>query len=238
DARINRIFEGSSQVMHLIMAREALDTHFRLMMPILQPKPGQKGTKRDALLKALGFYSSWLPKLFLPQAGGQLEARHLDERNRRHLEYAAKASKLLARRLFATMARHGPKLEKEQILLGNFVDVGVELFVMAATLSYADHLVAAQPGDRTPLDLADLYCQEARRRIESNFRAVKHNFNRSYGKVAGLLMDGKLDWLGEGAANPIPPQYRDWVRNDYEHPSVTAAAATPTETRPRPREAA
>jgi hypothetical protein len=223
--------------MHLIMAREALDTHFRLMMPILQPKPGQKGTKRDAVLKALGFYSSWLPKLFLPQAGGQLEARHLDERNRGHLQYAAKTSRLLARRLFATMAKYGPKLEREQVLLGNFVDVGVELFAMATTLSYADHLVAAQPGDRTPLDLADLYCLEARRRIDSNFRAVKNNSNRSYGNVAGLLMDGKLDWLGEGAANPIPPQYRDWARNDYEHPGVPVAPAPTVET-PRPREAA
>ena len=237
DARINRIFEGSSQVMHLIMAREALDTHFRLMMPILQPKPGQKGTRRDAVLKALGFYSSWLPKLFLPQASGRLEARHLDERNRRHLQYAAKTSRLLARRLFATMARYGAKLEREQVLLGNFVDVGVELFAMATTLSYADHRVAAQPGDRTPLELADLYCLEARRRIDSNFRAVKHHSNRSYGKVAGLLMEGKLDWLGEGAANPIPPQYRDWARNDYEHPGVPVAPV-PTADTPRPREAA
>ena len=230
DARINRIFEGSSQVMHLIMAREALDTHFRLMMPILQPKPGQKVTKRDALLKALGFYASWLPQLYLPAA--RPEARHLDEHNRRHLAYAAKASKRLARKLFGTMTRHGPKLEREQILLGNLVDVGVELFVMAATLSYADHLVGTRAGDRTPLDLADLYCLEARRRIEANFRAVRHHFNRSYGKVAGLLMDGQLDWLGDGAANPIPPQYRDWTSHDYEHPGVVPRPA-PEQVRPR-----
>jgi len=65
DARINRIFEGSSQVMHLIMAREALDTHFKLVMPILQPKPGQKVSKGEAMTKAAAFYSTWLPKLFV-----------------------------------------------------------------------------------------------------------------------------------------------------------------------------
>ena len=224
DSRINRIFEGSSQVMHLIMAREALDTHFKLVMPILQPKPGQKVSKREAVMKAAGFYSTWLPKLFVPDTGGSLEARNLNERNRRHLAYAAKTSKLLARRLFATMAKFGPKLEKEQIVLGNFVDIGVELFVMASTLSYADHLAGANPADPSPQELANLYCSEARRRIESNFRAVKSNFNRSYDRVAGLLMEGRLDWLAAGAIDPIPPRYRDWQKNDYEHPSAGSSS--------------
>jgi hypothetical protein len=224
DSRINRIFEGSSQVMHLIMAREALDTHFKLVMPLLQPKPGQKVSKGEAMMKAAGFYSTWLPKLFMPETGGHLEAPNLNDRNRKHLGYSAKASKLLARRLFATMAKYGPKLEKEQIILGNFVDIGVDLFVMGATLSYADHLVGLNPSDQSPQELADLFCKEARRRIEGNFRAVKSNFNRSYNKVTDLLMDGKLDWIAQGAANPIPPKYRDWIKNDYEHPAATKAA--------------
>jgi alkylation response protein AidB-like acyl-CoA dehydrogenase len=224
DARINRIFEGSSQVMHLIMAREALDTHFKLMMPILQPKPGQKVSKGAAIAKAAGFYTTWLPKLFLPGGGSGLAAPHLNTRNRKHLAYTAKASKLLARRLFATMAKFGPKLEKEQIVLGNFVDIGVELFVMGATLSYADHLVAQNPADQTPLELADLYCSDARRRIEASFSAVKSNFNRQYDKVSGLLMDGKLDWLAAGSINPVPPQYRDWEKNDPRRDQEKAPA--------------
>ena len=234
DARINRIFEGSSQVMHLIMAREALDTHFKLVMPILQPKPGQKASKREAVMRAAGFYATWLPKLFVPAGSGRLDAPHLDLRNRRHLAYAAKTSKRLARRLFATMAKLGPALEKEQVVLGNFVDVGVELFVMAATLSYADHLAAANPSDDSTQELANLYCCEARRRIDGHFRAVKSNFNRSYGRVATLLMEGRLDWLAAGAINPIPPKYRDWAKNDYEHPSAAPASVRT----PRPPEAA
>ena len=225
DARINRIFEGSSQVMHLIMAREALDTHFKLVMPILQPKPGQKISKREAMMKAAGFYGTWLPKLFVPDTGGHYEAKHLNEKNRRHLAYAAKTSKLLARRLFATMTKYGPKLEREQIVLGNFVDIGVDLFVMASALSYADYLVGVNPADQTPQELVDLYCREARRRIEGNFRAAtKGPANRLYNKVAGLLMEGKLGWLADGSMNPIPPKYRDWERHDYDHPSAAGDA--------------
>jgi hypothetical protein len=233
DMRVGRIFEGSSQVMHLIMAREALDTHFKLVMPIIKPKPGEKTSKREAVMKAAGFYSTWLPKLFMPD--GQHPEQHtekLNEANRKHLAYCAKTSKLLARRLFATMAKFGPKLENEQLILGNFVDIGVDLFVMAAALSYADHLLVTKPDDQSPQELVDLFCREARRRIDANFRSVKSNHNRSYKKVAGLLMEDKLDWLAEGSMNPIPPQYRDWQKNDYEHPARTAATRAATGEKP------
>jgi alkylation response protein AidB-like acyl-CoA dehydrogenase len=217
DMRVGRIFEGSSQVMHLIMAREALDTHFKLVMPIMQPKPGQNVTKGQAMMKAAGFYLTWLPKLYVPGTGGSLATKHLNSVNRGHLMFAAKTSKLLARRLFATMAKFGAKLEREQILLGNFVDIGVELFAMATTLSYADHLLGANPTDPAPQDLADLYCREARQRIAANFRAVKSNHNRVYRKVGDLLMDGKLAWLADGSTNPIPPHYRDWEKNAFDY---------------------
>jgi len=222
DMRVGRIFEGSSQVMHLIIAREALDTHFKLVMPILKPKSHQPSSKGDAMIKAAGFYATWLPKLFMPDTGHALETKYLNATNRKHLAYAAKTSRLLARRLFATMAKYGPKLEREQLILANFVDIGVDLFVMATSLSYADHLLGEHPADPSPQELADLYCREARRRIEANFRAVRSHHNRSYQKITGLLMDGKLQWLADGAMNPIPPQYRDWQKNDYEHPARTA----------------
>ncbi len=222
DMRVARIFEGSSQVMHLIMAREALDTHFKLVMPLIQPKPGQPVDKKAALAKAAGFYAAWLPKLYLPGGGGGLQATHLNGTNQGHLSFAAKTSKLLARRLFGTMAKFGPKLEKEQVILGNFVDIGVELFVMGSALSYADHLMARNPSDDSPQELADLFCREARKRIEDRFKAVRNNHNHVYNKVAGLFMDGRLGWLADGSTNPIPPAYRDWEKNDYAHPAKSS----------------
>ncbi|MBK7903574.1 MAG: hypothetical protein IPJ97_12010 [Proteobacteria bacterium] len=52
-------------------------------------------------------------------------------------------------------------------------------------------------------------------------------------------MDGSLDWLADGSMNPIPPQYRDWEKNDYEHPAQDLAAHTTGERKvPRRDEAA
>ncbi|HSN46477.1 MAG TPA: acyl-CoA dehydrogenase family protein [Casimicrobiaceae bacterium] len=229
DMRVGRIFEGSSQVMHLIMAREALDTHFKLVMPIMQPKPGQKDTKGQAMMKAASFYLTWLPKLYVPGTSGNLQTKHLNAVNRKHLVFAATCSKHLARELFTTMAKFGPKLEREQILLGNFVDIGVELFAMATTLSYAEHLLGLNPSDTTPQDLADLYCREARQRIAASFHAVASNHNRLYRKLGDLFMEGKLAWLADGSTNPIPPRYRDWEKNAYVRPLENAGQGNPNE---------
>ena len=103
----------------------------------------------------------------------------------------------------------------------------------------ADDLLGENATDQSPQELADLFCREARRRIEANFRAVKSNNNRSYRKVAGLFMDGSLGWLADGSMNPIPPQYRDWEKNDYEHPARDLAARKTGERKvPRRDEAA
>jgi hypothetical protein len=54
-----------------------------------------------------------------------------------------------------------------------------------------------------------------------NFKLAKEGkHNKKYNKVANLLMDGKLEWLADGAMTDVPPQYRDYAKNDYEHPET------------------
>ncbi len=212
DMRVGRIFEGSSEVMHLIMAREAMDTHFKLIMPIIMPQKGQKESKFKLIMNAAKFYISWYPKTWMP-ANTNFNVKHLNAANRDHLVFCAKTCKRLARRLFHTMAKYQAKLEYEQILLGNFVEIGTHLFVMAASLAFAEHLLAKNPNDQTPQELADLFCKNARQHIDAQFRAVKKNHNYLYRKVAKNLMDGKYAWLANDIYDGVPPKYRDYAKN-------------------------
>lgn len=218
DMRIGRIFEGSSEVMHLIMAREALDTHFSLAMPILKRKPGGPSLIK-LVAKLLAFYSTWYPTTYLP-AKRNFNVKKLNAANRAHLKFASRTCKKLARKIFHTMALYGPKLEYEQIILGNFVDIGTDLFVMCASLAYAEKLLTENPEDQTPQALVDLFCSEARRRIKANFKQARCNFNKKYVKVAKLLMDGKLRWLAKDALTDIPPKYQDYAEKGYERPET------------------
>ena len=212
DMRVGRIFEGSSEVMHLIMAREAMDTHFKLIMPIIMPQKGQKESKFKLIMNALKFYISWYPKTWMP-ADTNFNVKHLNAANRDHLVFCAKTCKRLARKLFHTMAKYQAKLEYEQLILGNFVEIGTHLFVMAASLAFAEYLLAKNPNDQTPQELADLFCKNARQHIDAQFRAVKKNHNYMYRKVAKNLMDGKYAWLATDVYDGVPPKYRDYQKN-------------------------
>ena len=208
DSRIGRIFEGSTQVMYLIMGREAMDTHFKLVMPLLKPRPNQKESKMELVMNAAKFYVKWVPTLFIPKAQ-DYNVKYLNPVNQTFLPQIEKNCRKLAFRLLLTMAKHKEQLEYEQVLLANFVDIGVDLFAMSSILSFAEAKLAENPNDPTPNELATLFCNEAMQRINANFRAVRKNHNTEYDKVTETLMKGGFEWMyNEGVFIDTPPEYR------------------------------
>src|SRR6185312_15769915 len=62
DLRINWIFEGSTEIMHLLIAREAVDMHLSVAGDIIDPDTDTK-QKARAAAEAGKFYARWLPTL-------------------------------------------------------------------------------------------------------------------------------------------------------------------------------
>src|SRR5881398_3451184 len=134
DCRINMIFEGSSEIMRLFIAREALDPHLKVGGAIFNTQlPMSERLK--AVLTSGKFYAGWYPKQWLPANAGNFDKLHADLRP--YIRYAARTSRKLARGLFHAMARFGPKLDREQLLLSRFVGIATELFAISATCSFA-----------------------------------------------------------------------------------------------------
>lgn len=189
DSRINLIFEGSSEIMRLFLAREALDPHLKVAGTVLDSRQ-PLGKRAAAALKAGGFYALWYPRLYLPSSG---IPSGVSPACRPALRYAARASRRLARTLFHAMARHGPALEKRQLLLARLVDIGTELFAITATALYADALLKRHDSAYTPEELESLvrvFTGQARARIDSAFRNVSHNHDRARYAFAQTLLDG------------------------------------------------
>ena len=138
DARINTIFEGSTEIMRLFIAREALDPHLKIGSAVINPTLPVK-QRVQAALKAAGFYSHWYPaRWFSSGLGGA--ADHIHPTLQSDVHTIHRLSNRLARGLFHAMALNGPSLERKQVLLGKFVDIGAELFVWSCALGHASHL--------------------------------------------------------------------------------------------------
>src|SRR6476661_5593696 len=195
DCRINMIFEGSSEIMRLFIAREALDPHLKVGGAIFNTQlPMSQRLK--AVFTSGKFYAGWYPKQWLPANAGDLDKLHPDLRQ--HVRYAARTSRKLARGLFHAMARFGPKLDREQLLLSRFVGIATELFAISATCSYAQWLLGqGKPADEI-LSVADYFCRSARMRIDHYFAGIARNADkRGYNLVQDLLA-GKHEMLRQG----------------------------------------
>jgi alkylation response protein AidB-like acyl-CoA dehydrogenase len=177
DCRINMIFEGSSEIMRLFIAREALDPHLKAAKDVMNSK-NSLGKRLQGAFGALGFYAGWYPPLWLPAF---VNTSGLPDPLKKHVRFAARASKRLARALFHAMVKHGPRLEREQMVLAHLVDIGTELFAISSVSAYAR-------GD--DVACADYFCREARLRIAEHFRALrKNNYRRGYTLARSILAE-------------------------------------------------
>jgi alkylation response protein AidB-like acyl-CoA dehydrogenase len=201
DMRINRIFEGSTEIMHLLIAREAVDQHLQVAGAIIEGKGDLKDKARSAV-QAGAFYAKWLPQLAV---GEGMKPGSFEEFGplATHLRFAERGSRKLARTMFYAMGRWQAKLEKKQAFLGRIVDIGAELFAIAAAATYAATIKRESPerGDEA-YALADLFCKQARRRVENLFGALWSNEDDDNYKAAQDVLKGRFTWLEEGIADP------------------------------------
>ncbi|HWK28280.1 MAG TPA: acyl-CoA dehydrogenase family protein [Solirubrobacter sp.] len=201
DMRINRIFEGSTEIMHLLIAREAVDQHLQVAGNVLEAETPLQDKARGAVGAGV-FYAKWLPKLVV---GEGHKPRAFDEFGvlATHLRYAERASRRLARSTFYAMGRWQAKLEQRQSFLGRIVDIGAELFAISAAVVYAETIASEHPERADAArELADLFCKQARRRADGYFHALWSNDDDAGYATAMKLLDGRYAWLEAGVSDP------------------------------------
>src|ERR1700758_717040 len=188
DCRINMIFEGSSEIMRLFIAREALDPHLKVGGAIFNTQLPMSD-RIKSMFSSGSFYTRWYPKQWFSTGAGKIDNLHRDLQ--RHVDYAARTSKKLARGLFHAMARFGPKLDREQLLLSRFVGIATELFAMSASCSFAQHKInRGKPHDEI-LSVASYFCRSAKMRIDHHFAGTSRNADRAGYDLTQALLAGK-----------------------------------------------
>jgi alkylation response protein AidB-like acyl-CoA dehydrogenase len=209
DMRINRIFEGSTEIMHLLIAREAVDQHLQVAGDIIEPDV-PFGDKAKTAVKAGGFYATWLPKLATGKGTNPTSYTEFGDLAE-HLRFAERNCRKLARSTFYGMSRWQGKLEKKQSFLGRIVDIGAELYAIACACVYAQTLATEDPANAAQyIELADLFCNQARRRADRLLHDLWFNDDADNYDAAMKVLDGRytaferdlIDPAGEGPMLP------------------------------------
>lgn len=194
DCRINLILEGTSEIMKLFLAREALEPHLKKAGALLDPKTSIL-TKSTLAFKLAGFYIPWYSSQWFHESWGSSYAdlKPLSK----EFQYIQKSTHKLSLTLFNQMMRYQAQLEKRQMILGRLMEIGTDLFVMTAACGYALSLKDKEP---SALKLAEHFCSLAKARIRRNFHMIDHNNDRQANELAKDVLNGDMTWLEKGIA--------------------------------------
>tara|TARA_R110002020_G_scaffold190748_4_gene390362 strand:- start:1526 stop:3358 length:1833 start_codon:yes stop_codon:yes gene_type:complete len=188
DSRINLIFEGSSEIMRLILAREALDPHLKIAGDVVNSRAPIKKRIKAAIRAGL-HYAWWYPKQWLPVFRSNVPG--LVSELSKYIRYVRRASKRLARTLFHSMLRHGPGLDKQQLLLSRLTEIGTELFVISTAVFKTNSKLRLKHKNSRYFEIMDIIFENSKQKIEQNFRDIRKNPDKKNYKFARQVLDGK-----------------------------------------------
>ena len=202
DMRINRIFEGSTEIMHLLIAREAVDQHLQVAGEMLEGD-GDLKAKAQSAVQAGAFYAKWLPKLAVGE--GQKPSAY-DEFGAlaTHLRYAERSSRRLARSTFYAMgrwqaeAREAPGVARPD---RRHRRRAVRDRVGGRLRGHDPARAAASARPRRP----SWPTCSASRRAAASTRCSRALFANDDDEAYGLaqdVLDGRYTWLEEGVLDP------------------------------------
>ena len=188
DSRPNRIFEGSTQVLSQWFLREALDEFL---------KSGEVFLKEGRVLSKIGvgakFALAYLT-LFIPRPADKSLA-HQALGN--HLVFIEQTARELARTIIVYSGKYQAKLMFKQLTMERFFWIAVELFAMTSSIAKATHL-ASSYDQKEAVELADIFCREAKRNIRKHFTALSDNDDELARKIAKKILQKGYHFLTTG----------------------------------------
>lgn len=217
DTRINRIVEGTTDIMHLFIAREALDGHLRNAGGLFK-----KGATLLDKLKTIGKCALIYPQWYIGNLFGSIfdKFTRFDDHLAKQLNWAETNTHRLALTLFHQMLLRGPKLEMRQLILARLVDIGAELAVMALVASRLQtEKDRKDPNFNHNMTVMVHFFKSRQAVVERLFSDVWDNADLEASAAANAVME-KADMLPRRGESDLPAMERKFC-SDFTKESVT-----------------
>ena len=189
DARINLVWEGTSEILRIWMAREALSPYIEQGIAFLQGSLSHK-------IAAPLYYARMSLRSCLPFSHSPRTSAIFGKEYARWVRFIESSSRSLTRSTLAATLRHRQSLHNKQLLLQHLVNDSLWLFPMAATLWFA-----SQPEMRTKPGIHELvtyFCQDMADRLNPSSPAFGHKKDAIVYRLSKAIMRGEYAWLEEG----------------------------------------
>lgn len=190
DARINLVWEGTSEILRIWMAREGLAPYIEQGLALLKGTGAQR-------FGALSYYARMAVRSCQPFSMSAGAAGMFGRDSGQWVRLIESSSRRLTRTILGTAIRHQQSLQHKQLLLQDIVDDSLALFPMAATIWYA-----AQPDMRDNPGiqaLTDYFCRDMAGRLNPRTERIsRHKKDGTVYRLSKAIMNGEYVWLEEG----------------------------------------
>ncbi len=198
DARPNRIFEGSTQILSQWLVREGLDDYLKEGEAFLD-----KGQLLRKLKTALKFSKKYL-KTYFPRHNVHSFPKTLQS----HARFVELSAGRLAREIIKLSSFYRGKLMFKQLTIARLFWIVTYLTAMATTCSYAGTAVYWRD-DESYLLLADTFCRMARREVKKLFNELWDNDDDLHCQVAKKVLAGDFKNILESGIIPLTAELEE-----------------------------
>ena len=188
DSRINRIFEGTNDILRLFIALTAMDD---VGSRLKELSKSLQGVFEDPI-KGFGVLSEYaLRRASLATGIRKSMFTRVDPRLKSHAAVFEEATKDLAIAVDRVLRKHGRNIIGKQLASKRLADAMIDMFVLACTLSRVNSSLVARGEEKAlqEIRILDVLSDQVRRRVRQNFDLVDRNEDESLKALADYAFD-------------------------------------------------
>jgi len=196
DSRINRIFEGTNDILRLFIALNAMNDAGQNLRELAK---SLEGVFTDPI-KGFGVVSEYTLRRVSLATGYNRQGTtftKLDPALKTVAAVFENGTRDLASASDRILRKHGRSIIDKQFATRRLADIMIDLFVLASVISRVDSSVRATGPDKAKkeLEIATVFARQAERRIKTNVDEIDNNVDESIKLLADHAFEAeKFSW--------------------------------------------